>query len=349
MILTENFEDSGLDMIAAIPTVPDYVSMYEWADYMNEATEVDFNQMYQNIGLQELGAFMESEGQEVVYEAVDFKKLKETIVDFFKKQWGRIQDLYKKFLDKMDENSKKFKEAILKTKGGKDGILKGAAKFEDGKTYYKGYDYTNVGLDMYETANKVFDTNYILTKIAQAAVPLQNMAKDADVVAEVDAAKKRIDNAMTLGTTKLTPEAVKDKVKEAIRGKSEAVEYKGSWVKKNAAEIYNYVVESSIIKKKTKKLLDADKKLIDTCIKEVKKSKDSEHYLRVASAGLKTLLALSNARRSAVMTCISERYSVYHALISKMGAARGDKATPKGVKESTTIQRENLESLWNWD
>ena len=105
------FENSELTGSGIKSVIPDYVmSFSEAALFVAEASSVDYNNLMESIGVEELAVY-ESTGMEIVYEGERLDNFKEKIVNFFKKIWESIKEFFEKILNWFEE---KRKEVVKK-------------------------------------------------------------------------------------------------------------------------------------------------------------------------------------------------------------------------------------------
>ena len=355
---------SFVDDVQSSRIYPETASVSEMSDMFALSLEESYNDLFQGVALEELGAYMES-GQVVVCEGFDLDKLKDKAEKLFKDAWAKIKELYEKFLDKMDAISKKFKDQIKKYLSGSK-MTEALEKFENNTTYYKGYSFKGA-------ENKVADpkaTTYYEQKNVGKAVEkaIQNFNKGlSDYKADDNAGDQDVVDKMksfcdvsynvfvkSLGFTKTDSATdMKRKVLEFItNGGKKNYEYKGSFIRENFKDMLDYCCEFSKGKRAVKKCYAEDKKAINDAIKEMKKG-NSDKAIHVFTGNAKKVIQVLMTVRAQDLACMAQRHAVYRAMVLKAAFARtGGK--PKEVKESFayqsgSVQSESVASLFNWD
>ena len=112
-----------------------YENPFEAASYIVAETENNYNSIIKAMALDELAVY-EATGQEMVYEAANFKAFFGKIKELFKKLWEKIKGMFQKFFAKINSLAMKDKDFVKKYAAALRKVdLKG---FE-----YKGYTFTN--------------------------------------------------------------------------------------------------------------------------------------------------------------------------------------------------------------
>lgn len=110
-------------------------------------SEQNYNTIMQAIGVEELAVY-EATGEEMVYEAGKVTGFFAKVKEFFLKLWEKIKGLFKKFFAMFDSFVKNDKDFVKKYKNHLANI--NTRGFE-----YKGFNFTNLDLDLETVANKI--------------------------------------------------------------------------------------------------------------------------------------------------------------------------------------------------
>lgn len=139
-------DDVDMSQIEAIP-VKEGEDPLEACLRITLENEQNYTNIISTIALSELAALEESGGTEVVYEAVDIKKIADTVFEWIRTQWGKLKGVFqralqniktmlsndKKLVKKYEDNKAKIKEKSVTVKGVriKRGMLSLAKTFGD--------------------------------------------------------------------------------------------------------------------------------------------------------------------------------------------------------------------------
>lgn len=337
-----NFSSSVLDELADVQagSIDMDCNVMEMADILNESMERTYNDLFKSVALDELAAFSES-GQIVIYEEGTLESFKNKIIDWFKKVWANIKKAYDTFLDKMDKMAKEFKKKMLEIAGGKDNAKEALEKFEDGKIYYKNYDFGKPDDDV--DFSSAF-SNLNLVKAAEELSKVRKTYEDAlkgnDLNSKVDA-EKNSKTAMKAyayfgmddpATSDVRKKVFNHMIKGSSNGKNHG--YSGGWIKQNYKGIVSYVTEFGVVKRQIKRAYAEDKNTINKMIAEVKKS-NKEEPTKLFVTYAKKLISINNGVKSANLQYITMKYNCYRAIVMRVISARVLK--PKPTKESATV------------
>lgn len=362
MVYGSTLAETVLENVPASNIFPMEASVSEMSDMFALSLEESYNDLFQGVALEELGAFAES-GQIVVCEGGKLEDLKTKAEKLFKDAWAKIKELYEKFLDKMDAISKKFKDQIKKYLSG-DKMKEALDKFENNTTYYKGFEFAGSEGNVADPkATTYYEQKKVGAAVASAKSALDKASNEyaandnAGDQAVVDQMKEKCDNAFKKFLSDLgfsSTDAAADQKKKVMdfltNGGKKDHEYKGSFIKQNFNDMMEYCCEFGKAKRAVKKAYAEDKKTINDAIKDMKK-KNSDKAIHVYTANAKKVIQVLMTVRAQDLACMAQRHSAYRAMVLKAAAARtGFK--PKGIKESglysTSSQADTVKSLFNW-
>lgn len=130
------YNEADLSIPADLDTIPsEFTTFSELALFVAEGTEKDYNDMMQEIGVNELAVF-ESTGQFIVYEGAEGDGLVAKAVNLFKKIWEKIKGAFTRILNWFDERKRqKDVQFIAKVKAKMSTALANIAKSDPSRKF----------------------------------------------------------------------------------------------------------------------------------------------------------------------------------------------------------------------
>lgn len=308
------------------------LSFAEQTLYIAEATESEFNKLFESVGIDELAVF-ESSGTEVVYEGAKLEEFKNKAIEFFKSIWSKIKHSYELITDKFEAMVKGTKKNLSTVKAEDIKKLNKESKFGKIHTFDFG------GNTAREAAHK------LAIEIKDAFYSNANSDEKTDISQYQD---RIIADISGTGKTDMK-EAKAEFLKKRISKEEKDVDL--DWVKnQNNLDTLQGVVFNSP-KKEIKESLNAEKTIINEIIGEIKKFKSED----VNSA--KTTIALFKDLSNTLSTFMHlemdirrRRYNEYKIVFTKVYLAikKASKVT-ESVEDVVTSQQDLVESCFDWD
>ena len=323
------------DIIRAVKTdmsvIPAHTLTFsENALYVAESVERDFNEMFETIGVNELAVF-ESTGMQIVYEGKSLKDLKDTVIEFFKKLWGKIKAFFEDVIAKFNSLSKEVKKRLPDI-GSKD-----LDKLPDDKKFGRTHNFgksraTSYGINAKDFAEEVSNKFEKLSK--ESELDSQKVAELANELEEQICSKiSGIDGVKT-------SKEMLDSMTKTLLG--DEIEADKKFVKDNFSTIKGIVMNGltiDVVKKKYKE----SRQFIDECIKTAKGYTDER--AKVASSEIKVLKSIGQCMNQANAKGIDickRRYNEYRNILVRVAVALGK---VDSVKESTTSYSAQLDLI----
>lgn len=307
------------------------LSFSEQALYVAEATENEFNKLFESVGINELAVF-ESTGSEIVYEGEKLDEFKKNAVEFFKNLWAKIKAAYEMVVDKFNEAVKGTKKNLSKIESKQLNYLDPDKKF--GKTHH--FDFG--GSTSRENAHKL---------LMEIFSDFENGDKDVNQLKQ-DYEDKIVSTIS--GTDKNSIKEAKDALKKKYIGEEFEVDLK--WVKKNFDSIKMWTFESPT--KKIKESFNEEKAVIDDVIAQVKKMKSNHIDTAQTTISLmKDITTTMHQCMSVTMDVLKRRHSEYRNIFTKVYIAtqKAAKSSSSSVGESAVIestQQDLVDKCFNW-
>lgn len=344
------------NMLEAVETdrsfIPAYCeTVYEQSLYLAEGAESIFNEMFKNIGIEELAVY-ESTGMTVVYEGAKLEELKKTLLAALDKLWGAIKHSFEQMMAKMKQKvlDGKFKSVNRESIKNLPTDLKLPSIHE-----YPGLDHSkkpefaaNAGKVFVELRDNTPDKNGEDQKaLDQFKVDMDGLKIYAEVSGITDA-KSAAD--------------IKAKLKEQIIGAAKEITV-ADLMKDSTLVNMQLAVQQNEILKMIKEGYNAEKKNIDSLKSMVKgiKSDFSEQF-KVLSSAVKDLVIALNTCHSIYLDCAFMQMREYGAVLAACAAslAKANKGAKKDEKpadevqhnsamlEAVTSQKDLVDSYFAW-
>lgn len=308
------------------------LSFTEQALYVAEATETEFNKLFESVGIDELAVF-ESTGTEVVYEGAKLDEFKNKAINLFKGIWAKIKHAYELITDK-------FKEM---TYGNKKNFSKVSAadlnKLDSEMTFGKTHHFNFGGSNARERADK----------LVKDIKDIFDLNRTSDEKLEISEFQDKIVSEIS-GTDKTSIKEAKTELSKKLIGDEFEVDL--SWVKKNLDSLQITVFNPPT--NNIKSSFNDEKKLIDNIIKEIKGFKSEDVNSAKTSIGLlKDVESTLHTCMSAEMDVLKRKYGEYRNVFTKVYLATKKASKAKKVTESVedvvTSQQDLVESCFDWD
>ena len=352
MAVYSNFESDTKNYLEGcqpnVSVIPGYAALDEMAFHVVEASEIDFNKMMIECGVEELYHLEESK-TEMVYEEGKVTELKNKAVEFFKKMWENVQGLIKKAIDTFQKKSREVREKLL-NKIDKNFLSKRVDNIPANKDFGVGYGYSNITLFSAKVRAKITNADNKVDKIREEMTENQKNGNNT-----TDGYENRLKEIVDTCVKEILPDhnisspsGVKKVMVDAIRGSR--FQANGTWVKSNYTAIFKEVVDYPETKSNLKKDYKELQKSFNEAIKQCKKIDNSKMF--EASAFTKAIKTYKSLRQiavysqQAIISCLNERYSFYRGILFKLIGVK-KAANDKAVGESTTV--DSISSLFDWD
>lgn len=325
MIMYEN-EQLLKETQADMSIIPAYTMTFaENSLFVAEATEKVFNELFQQVGVNELAVF-ESTGMQIVYEGENLKQFKDMVVNAFKKLWSAIKGFFEGILNKFNTMSKEAKKNLFKVDASDVDKLNDDLKF--GKTHEFNID------DVVKHQYSAVDFGKKILHEFKALAAKEGLTED-DVKEKKNEIEEKICSEISGISDVKTASDMKKAMMEQLVGKE--IEATKSFVKSNLTELDKIVFAGDSIKH-IKELYKTNRKYIDTCISYAKGLTDSE--IKVSKAAVSTLKQVSNCMTTAngvVCDASRKRYNEYRNILFRVARACGKiKSTNESVEEPVT-------------
>lgn len=350
------------NMLESVETNRSYIpnfctTVLEQSMYVAEGAELIFNEMIEQVGIEELAVY-ESTGSVVVYEGAKLDELKKTLLAALDKLWATIKHSFEQMIAKVKKSvlDKKF-DAITRETVAK---LPADLKLPDIHEY--------PGLK--ESEIKKFASN-----AAKVRADIKNLkpVEGNDDNYTASAAKNELSMggniyARVAGVDGATSAAdIKKELKEKLVGSKKGINAK-MLANGNMLIDMKLVVKGDATMKQIKSAYNEEKKLIDELKSEVKGMKDdfSDHF-KVFSSAIKDLVIALNTCHSIQIDAAFMQIREYGMVLAAAGAStlKDAKAAKKEAKksekeeeplervegevvESATIQEDLVATLFNW-
>lgn len=305
------------------------LSFSEGALYIAEATENEFNKLFESIGIEELAVY-ESTGSEVVYEGAKLDEFKNKVIEFFKGFLAKVKHAYEIIVDKFNEMVKGTKKNLRTVKDSDLKLLDSDMKFGKFHQYdFGGFDPRNKANKLVNDIKKDFDEN-----IEKDVESRKNLKEEYEnkIVSEIS------------GTDKNNIKEAKEALAKKFKGEEKEVDL--AWVIQNKSPLDVVVFNSPT--KETKKSFNAEKEIIDGIIGEVKAYKSADYAQQTVSL-LKDITATMHSCMMAYMDALKRRYGEFRNIYTKVFIAVAKyKSTHESV-DIVTSQQDLVESCFNWD
>ena len=364
--------DSILNNMQPISVIPSFASVEEHALYTIASVEECYTDICKQIGIEELAACLEAEGDESkINLKARVKAVLAKLVDFVKGLWQRFQDLVRtardKFANFVTDKVKAYSDKKVKPEDLKKAIEASTDKQWDALS--KGYTMDDNAISKADGIAKevIAATQKVVDKISAAK-------DDPSKIEEIDVNE-------IFGTAALKkfniPEAdygnaskIQKTIKEQLISKVERKNMKG-WVASNIGDIANNVNDRNAIKKFTNacsKPYNDTKKALDDVIKAAKKVENDKQFaplFKAAASVTRINSALIGGIEGAFFTVFAYEFKIVlkaYAInaFKKANAASEEKKVGESaevapepgkdetpVTESSTFQTE-LASLFNF-
>lgn len=294
------------------------LSFSEQALYIAEASENEFNKLFESVGIEELAVF-ESTGSEVIYEGAKLDEFKKKAVQFFKDIWAKIKRGYEMIVDKFNEVVNGAKKNFPKlTSKDLDRI-----KLEDTAKMGKVHEYDFGGATPKENARKLVD---------EIEAEVKSAKEDEDRANLKDKYEDKIVSLIS-GTDKTSIKEAKDALKKKYIGNEKDVDF--AWAKKNFDSIQQHTFSAPT--KEIKESFNGEKENIDRVIKLVKEFKETDvNYAKTTISLLKDVCNTLHQCMAVKLDQLKHIHSEYRNIYTKLYVA-----SQKAVKESATVQNES--------
>ena len=256
------------------------MSFMEMGAQTIEESTADWNSMMKAIALTELSYVAET-GQELIYEAVDFESIKNSVVKWFQNLWAKIQGIARTALAKFQSFGKNDEAFISKYKqyfnAGYDNIPDGFS--------FKGYKFNDEEID--KGFKHIQDCGEATMNTARKAIEKCKPSELKAFSKKVDDYRGMVAYASTGGT--LSSNEFTKALNKAFRG-SDAKDYLHK-ADINVAALENHVSGAKTAIEDAKEARDTLKGQIDDCISDVNsaaedyKSKATDKDLSTEDAG----------------------------------------------------------------
>lgn len=294
------------------------LSFSEQALYIAEASENEFNKLFESVGIEELAVF-ESTGSEVIYEGAKLDEFKKKAVQFFKDIWAKIKRGYEMIVDKFNEVTNSAKKNFPKlTSKDLDRI-----KLEDIAKMGKVHEYDFGGATPRENAQKLID---------EIKAEVKSAKEDEDRANLKDKYEDKIVSRIS-GTGKTSIKEAKDDLKKKYIGNEKDVDF--AWAKKNFDSIQQHTFSAP--RKEIRKSFNEEKENIDKVIKLVKEFEETDvNYAKTTISLLRDVCNTLHQCMAVQMDALKHKHSEYRNIYTKLYIA-----SQKAVKESATVQNES--------
>lgn len=294
------------------------LSFSEQALYIAEASENEFNKLFESVGIEELAVF-ESTGSEVIYEGAKLDEFKKKAVQLFKDLWGKIKRGYEMIVDKFNEVTAGAKKNFPKLSNRDLERI----KLEDSAKMGKVHEYDFGGATPRENAHKL---------IMEINADFKSGKEDEDRASLRDKYDDKIVSQIS-GTDKTSIKEAKDALKKKYIGNEKDVDF--AWAKKNFDYINMYTFEAP--RKEIKASFNDEKTIIEGVIDEVKKFKETDvNYAKTTISLMRDVCNTLHQCMAVQMDALKHRHSECRNIYTKLYVA-----SQKAVKESASVQNES--------
>lgn len=327
------------------------LTFYEQSLYIAERTEAAFNELFENIGINELAVY-ESTGETIIYEGSKLQDFKNNVIKVFQSIWAKIKGMYDKVTEYFDKKRKAFLSEVhdLYLDNWKECLNlipeKGLGKVHDASDNTKDFEqeFLSNALDVQDEINNTLD------KLLKSS--------SEDLASDIKDAKSNIEEKIVStisGASASTLSDAKKELREKLLGKEVTADK--AWVGAHIFEAIDFVMKSGV-KKGLQNMYKNEKKNIDKTISELKKIKDESMPVATAKISLfKNVITVLNACHSVNLDCYKRRFNEYSMIILRMGRithkvkSNNKKSTNTNESvdfESSTYQIDLIESAFNW-
>ena len=324
--------------------IPNFTSTFlENSMWIAEAAEVEFNEMFKKIGVDELSIY-ESTGEVVVYEGAKLKAAKEGFIKFFQGLWKKIKGAYDRVLQYFETKRKEANESIIKDVNAADIARLESKEAKSGKisfgtihTYPKGEVAESMGAKAGAYAQKV--SQEWKAAVGKSDEDKENLKKNIS--------ERIISEVYGNGAKDLA--AAKRILREQCLGEEVNVDI--PYIKSHLEEMKSVVLKGST-KDAIKKSFQQSKTIIDNCISECKKFDDD--MMPIAKPlvnSLKDINVANTTCMNIVMDVYKRRFSEFRGVLLKLKSAdrKAGKEAEKAAKhESYAFQQDLIEAAFNF-
>lgn len=337
------YENAELLKVESKSVIPDFVmSFSEAALYVAESMTVDYNNLMESIGVEELAVY-ESTGMEIVYEGEKLNSFKDKIVEFFQNIWKSIKGFFEKILNWFET---KRKESV-KNMGSKINAAD-LSKLPDDAVFGKMHKY---GAFIVEAEKFAKNTDSFLKEVDNE---FEKICKGVDET-DAESKKKAVEDGNTL-KDELSKKIFKevsgydvdsmDAVKKAIEEKLVGEEFEI-----NKGNISTYlpgllaVTTGGKVNDAIKSLYKSNKKLIDDAISRAKKYEGSRALCAAKELYVyREVFTCSNSVIGKVMDIYKRWFTESRNVLVKVYNKAGK---IKDVKESAVVEESVLDKQIN--
>lgn len=319
-------------------------TFYEQSLYVAEHAQIEFNKLFESVGIDELAVF-ESTGCTIVYEGAKLDEFKSKAKKVMTDIWAAIKHAYENILAFFE---KKRKEAMSKLTGLKKDVVD---KVVDGeKPFGVTHAFKLDAADSKDAANAAFDLAAdIESKFNAVRGPEANTEK-------VNALKEEFASKIVKNICGVEAATFSKEVRKQIHADfmGEEVKVDKAWLSSNFDEVVG-VVEKGTTKKAIQASYIEEKKLIDKTIKQLSRVKDENmSTIKTEMSLLKDVVQTLHSFQSIKMDVCKRRYSEYLTILVKLfnlsnKAEKKDEAANESADLTPeTTQQDLIENAFNW-
>ena len=319
-------------------------TFYEQSLYVAEHAQIEFNKLFESVGIDELAVF-ESTGNTIVYEGAKLDEFKTKAKKVMTDIWGAIKHAYEKMLTFFET---KRKEAMSKLTGLKKDVVD---KVVDGdKPFAVTHAYK---LD--NAASK--DAADAALKLAGNIESKFNAVRDQEEVTEkVNALKEEFASKIVKSICGVEAATFSNEVRKQIHADfmGDEVKVDKAWLSSNFEKVVA-VVEKGTTKKAIQASYVEEKKLIDKTIRQLSKVKDENmSTIKTEMSLLKDVVQTLHSFQSIKMDVCKRRFSEYLTILAKLyklnsKAEKKDESTNESVDLAPeTTQKDLIENAFDW-